>query len=66
MRGYDTTPDEQQTEGSRNQTKAAQRADLLHNNSAICCEFTRENDWRCLVEHTRSASREHREPHPLV
>ena len=32
MRGYDTTPDEQQTEGSRKQTKAAQRADLLHNN----------------------------------
>ena len=32
MRGYDTPPDEQQTEGSRNQTKAAQRADLLHNN----------------------------------
>ena len=34
MRGYDTTPDEQQTEGSRNQTKAAQRADLLHNNKS--------------------------------
>ena len=32
MRGYDTPPDEQQTEGSRKQTKAAQRADLLHNN----------------------------------
>ena len=32
MRVYDTPPDEQQTEGSRNQTKAAQRADLLHNN----------------------------------
>ena len=31
-RGYDTPPDEQQTEGSRKQTKAAQRADLLHNN----------------------------------
>ena len=32
MRGYDTPPDQQQTEGSRKQTKAAQRADLLHNN----------------------------------
>ena len=32
MRVYDTPPDEQQTEGSRKQTKAAQRADLLHNN----------------------------------
>ena len=32
MRGYDTQPDKQQPEGSRNQTKAAQRADLLHNN----------------------------------
>ena len=32
MRGYDPPPDEQQTEGSRKQTKAAQRADLLHNN----------------------------------
>ena len=32
MRCYDTPPDEQQTEGSRKQTKAAQRADLLHNN----------------------------------
>ena len=32
MRGYDTPPDEQQTERSRKQTKAAQRADLLHNN----------------------------------
>ena len=62
MRGYDTPPDEQQTEGSRKQTKAAQRADLLHNNRAICCEFTRANDWRRLVEQTRSASKEHREP----
>ena len=62
MRVYDTPPDEQQTEGSRKQTKAAQRADLLHNNRAICCEFTRANDWRRLVEHTRSASKEHREP----
>ena len=32
IRRYDTQPDEQQPEGSRNQTKAAQRADLLHNN----------------------------------
>ena len=32
MRGYATPPDEQQTEGRRKQTKAAQRADLLHNN----------------------------------
>ena len=32
IRYYDTQHDEQQPEGSRNQTKAAQRADLLHNN----------------------------------
>ena len=32
FRYYDTQPDKQQPEGSRNQTKAAQRADLLHNN----------------------------------
>lgn len=32
MRCYDTPSDEQQTEGGRKQTKAAQRADLLHNN----------------------------------
>ena len=32
IRYYDTQHDEQQTEGSINQTKAAQRADLLHNN----------------------------------
>ena len=32
IRYSDTQHDEQQTEGSRNQTKAAQRADLLHNN----------------------------------
>ena len=66
MRVYDTAPDEQQTEGSRKQTKAAQRADLLLNNRAICCEFTRANDWRRLVEHTRSASEEHRKPAPLA
>jgi len=32
IRYYYTQHDEQQPEGSRNQTKAAQRADLLHNN----------------------------------
>ena len=32
IRYYDTQHDEQQPEGSRKQTKAAQRADLLHNN----------------------------------
>ena len=32
IRYYDRQHDEQQPEGSRNQTKAAQRADLLHNN----------------------------------
>ena len=32
IRYDDTQHDEQQPEGSRNQTKAAQRADLLHNN----------------------------------
>ena len=32
IRYNDTQHDEQQPEGSRNQTKAAQRADLLHNN----------------------------------
>ena len=32
IRYYGTQHDEQQPEGSRNQTKAAQRADLLHNN----------------------------------
>ena len=32
IRYYDTQHDEQQPEASRNQTKAAQRADLLHNN----------------------------------
>ena len=32
FRYYDTQHDKQQPEGSRNQTKAAQRADLLHNN----------------------------------
>ena len=32
FRYYDTQPDKQQPEGSRKQTKAAQRADLLHNN----------------------------------
>ena len=32
IRYYDTQHDEQQPEGSRNQRKAAQRADLLHNN----------------------------------
>ena len=32
IRYYDTQHDEQQPEGGRNQTKAAQRADLLHNN----------------------------------
>ena len=32
IRYYDTQHDKQQPEGSRNQTKAAQRADLLHNN----------------------------------
>ena len=32
IRYYGTQHDEQQPEGSKNQTKAAQRADLLHNN----------------------------------
>ena len=32
IRYYDRQHDEQQPEGSKNQTKAAQRADLLHNN----------------------------------
>ena len=66
IRYDDTQHDEQQPEGSKKQTKAAQRADLLHNNRAICCEFTRANDWRRLVEHTRSASEEHRKPAPLA
>ena len=42
IRRYDTQPDEQQPEGSRTQTEAAQQADLLHNNRQICCEFASE------------------------
>ena len=43
IRRYDTQPDEQQPEGSRTQTEAAQQADLLHNNRQICCEFASES-----------------------
>ena len=32
----------------------------------VCCEFTRTNDWRRLIEHARSASREHRESAPAT
>ena len=42
IKRYDTQPDEQQPEGSRTQTEAAQQADLLHNNRQICCEFASE------------------------
>ena len=46
--------------------KPPSEPDLLHNNRAVCCEFTRANDWRRLIEHARSASREQRESAPLV
>ena len=57
IRRYDTQPDEQQPEGSRKQTEAAQQAELLRNNRQICCKFASESKQaRRVSERELSAS----------
>ena len=61
IRYHDTQHDEQQPEGSRKQTEAAQQADLLHNNRPMCCEFASESKQAYRMRREREVSASSRE-----